>query len=280
VDASQNPGATGAPWQAAAQGSGANPAENYERCFVPAIGAPLAVDLIEIAALGPGERVLDVACGTGVVTRLAAARVGPSGAVAGLDVNPGMLAVARSVAPSNPPIEWHEASAESMPLPDASFDAVLCQLGLQFVEDKAAALREMRRVLVPEGRLIVSLPGAMPPLFAAAHQALARHLGPEAAGFVHRVFSLHDPAEIRALLGAADFRGVAVQREAKTFSLPAPAEFLWQYLLSTPLAARVAQASDDARAALEREVVGKWQAFTTDGGMTYQQDVVVATARK
>jgi hypothetical protein len=97
---------------------------------------------------------------------------------------------------------------------------------------------------------------------------------------VHLVFSLYDPAEIRALLEAADFRNIAVQREAKTLSLPAPAEFLWQYLLSTPMAARVAQATEDARAALEREVVGKWQAFTTDGGMTYQQDVVVANARK
>jgi ubiquinone/menaquinone biosynthesis C-methylase UbiE len=108
---------------------GGNPPANYERFFVPAIGAPLATDLIHLAALRPGERVLNFACGTGVVARLASQEVGDTGTVAGLDVNPGMLAVARSTTPLGMPIEWHEASAEAMPLPDASFDVVLCQMG-------------------------------------------------------------------------------------------------------------------------------------------------------
>jgi len=126
---------------------GANPAENYQRFFVPQIGAPVAADLLAAARLLPGERVLDVACGTGVVARLAAERVGPSGTVAGLDIHPAMLAVARSESTSG--ARWYEASAESMPLADATFDVVLCQMGLQFVTDKRAALREMHRVLVP-----------------------------------------------------------------------------------------------------------------------------------
>ena len=88
---------------------GGNAAENYERYFVPTIGIAFATALLDAAALHPGERVLDVACGTGVVTRLAAERVGPNGAVAGLDLNPGMLAVARSVPSSGAAIEWHEA---------------------------------------------------------------------------------------------------------------------------------------------------------------------------
>ena len=104
----RNRGGTGASWRDVVDVSGANPAENYERFFVPAIGAPVAADLIEIAALRPGERVLDVACGTGVVTRLAAARVGNSGSIVGLDVNPGMLAVARSVTRSPMVIEWRK----------------------------------------------------------------------------------------------------------------------------------------------------------------------------
>ncbi len=78
---------------------GGTPAENYQRFFVPSIGGPVADDLIGVAALQSGQRVLDVACGTGVVTRLAAERVGGSGAVAGLDVTPGMLAVARATTP-------------------------------------------------------------------------------------------------------------------------------------------------------------------------------------
>ena len=123
-----------------------NPAENYHRYFVPAIGAPMAKDLMEAARLQPGERVLDVGCGTGVVTRSAAERVGLAGNVAGLDVAQGMLAVARSQTPPGISIDWYEATAESMPLADQAFDVVLCQMALQFIPNKLVALREMRRI--------------------------------------------------------------------------------------------------------------------------------------
>jgi ubiquinone/menaquinone biosynthesis C-methylase UbiE len=208
--------------------------ENYERYFVRAIGAPLANDLIKIAALRPGERVLDVACGTGVVARLASQQVGAAGTVAGLDINPGMLAVAHSTTPPDTAIDWHEASTEVMPLPDASFDAVLCQMGLQFVPDKHAALSEMRRVLAPGGRLTLNVPGPTPQLFVIMEKVLARLIGAEAAGFVGHVFSLHDKAEIQNLLNGADFRDVSVQADTKSLRLPAPEEFLWQYVRSTP----------------------------------------------
>src|SRR5690606_30574041 len=155
-----------------ADGHGRNPPANYERFFVPAIGAPVATDLIRHAALRQGERVLDVACGTGVAARLASQQVGARGTVAGLDVHPGMLAVARSATPPGTPIEWHEASAEAMPFPDASFDVVLCQMGLQFMRDQQAALREMRRVLVRGGRLILNVPGPRPRLFTILGEAL------------------------------------------------------------------------------------------------------------
>jgi ubiquinone/menaquinone biosynthesis C-methylase UbiE len=108
---------------------GGNAAENYERYFVATIGAPLAADLVDLAALSNGERVVDIACGTGVVTRLAAERVGADGTVAGVDINPGMLAVARAAA-SDPTIEWQEASAEALALPDDAYDVALCQMGL------------------------------------------------------------------------------------------------------------------------------------------------------
>ena len=138
---------------------------------------------------------MDVACGTGVVARLASQQVGATGTVAGLDVNPGMLAVARSATPTGMLIEWHEANAEAMLIPDASFDVVLCQMGLQFMPDKHAALREVRRVLVRGGRLILNVPGPTPRLFSILGEALARHIGAEASGFVNQVFSLHDTAD-------------------------------------------------------------------------------------
>jgi ubiquinone/menaquinone biosynthesis C-methylase UbiE len=276
----QNEEATEVSQQHYGEAYGGSVPENYERYFVPAIGAPLANDLIKIAALRPGERVLDVACGTGVVARLASQPVGAAGTVAGLDINPGMLAVARSTTPPGMAIDWHEASAEAMPLRDASFDAVLCQMGLQFVPDKHAALSEMRRVLAPGGRLILNVPGPTPQLLVIMGEALARHIGAEAAGFVYHVFSLHDTAELQNLLNGAGYRDVSVHADTKSLRLPAPEEFLWQYVHSTPLAGAVAQVNDERRGSLERDVVAKWQEFVKDRALMLQVRMVVATARK
>ncbi len=259
---------------------GGNAAENYERYFVPAIGTPFATTLLDAAGLHRGERVLDVACGTGVVTRLAAERVGPDGALGGLDINPAMLAVARSVSSSGAPIEWHEASAESLPLADGSFDVVLSSLGLQFVSDKASALGEMRRVLAPHGRLAIATVGPTPQPFAILEQALARYVKPEAAAFMRVVFSLHEPQELEKLASDAGFTDVEVRSEALTLSFPGPGDFLWQYVHSTPLAAAVAQIDDEGRAALQRDVVSGLEPFVKGGDLAFDVDAVLTTARK
>jgi ubiquinone/menaquinone biosynthesis C-methylase UbiE len=259
---------------------GLKPPENYERFFVPTIGEPLANDLIRLAALRPDERILDVACGTGIVARLATQQVGSNGTVAGLDVNPGMLEVARSITPAGMSIEWYESSAEDMPLPDEAFDVVLCQLSLQFMADKLAALREMQRVLVSGGRLILNVPGPTGKIFAVLAEAMERHISSEAAGFVTHVFSLHDTTETQQLLNKADFRDIAVQANNKMLNLPPPKEFLWQYVHSTPLAGVVAEVDEEVLAALECEVIEKWQGFEEDGTLIYQQCIVVASARK
>ncbi len=94
------------------------------------------------------------------------------------------------------------------------------------------------------------------------------------------VFSLHDPDELQNLISGAGFHDVAVWRDTKTLRLPAPEEFLWQYVQSTPLVAAVAQADDESRAALERNVVAKWQEFVEDGALMLSPGIVVATARK
>ena len=253
--------------------------ENYQRYFVPAIGGPFAADLIEAAALRPGERVLDVACGTGVVTRLAAERVGPSGMVAALDLNPAMLSAARSIPSSGAPIQWYETSAEAMPLPDGAFDVVLCQLGLQFVADKKAALQEVRRVLVSGGRVLVSVPPPNP-FFDALDDALARHAGDQAGGFVRMVFSLSAPATIERLFGEAGFDNVTVRTYSKPLRLPAARDFLWQYVHSTPLVGILSNLDAARIAALEQEVVRGWQPWSGDEGMRCEQGMHVAQARK
>jgi ubiquinone/menaquinone biosynthesis C-methylase UbiE len=248
---------------------------NYEKFFVPAIGAPLAADLVSTAALRPTERILDVACGTGVVARLAAARVRDPGAVAGLDVNPGMLAVARSATPNDANIDWYETSAEVMPLSDASFDVVLCQMGLQFIPDKLKALKEMRRVLAPGGRILLNLPGPIPELFVELRDALARHIDPQCARFVDVVFSLHDGDTLSGLMAEAGFSDIVADRKQKKLRLPG--DFLWQYVHSTPLVALVGKASDEQRAALSREVGQRWREYLS--GESLAVDVGVTTVR-
>jgi ubiquinone/menaquinone biosynthesis C-methylase UbiE len=258
---------------------GGSAPENYQRYFVPLIGGPFAEDLVAEAALRPGQRVLDVACGTGVVARLAAARVGPSGTVAALDLNPAMLSVARSIPATGAAIRWYETSAESIPLPDGGFEVVLCQLGLQFVADKSAALREMRRVLAPGGRLLVSTP---PPnaFFDALEGVMTRHVGSEAGAFVRMVFSLDDPAIIERLCLDAGFADVEVRTYTKELRLPDARVFLWQYVHCTPLTGMLASLDASRVAALERDVVDRWAHWSDAEGMKYAQGMNVATARK
>jgi ubiquinone/menaquinone biosynthesis C-methylase UbiE len=196
--------------------------ENYQRYLVPAIFGPFATDLLELSAMQPGERVLDVACGPGVVARLAAAVVGATGRVVGVDLNAGMLAVARTLPSSRAaPVEWREDDAAALQLPDGGFDVVLCQQGLQFFPDRPAALREMRRVLSPTGRLVLSTwrEIGLSPGFAALAEALARHV-PAAVATIRGPFALGDADELRALVAGAGFKDVAVRPLARTLCFP------------------------------------------------------------
>jgi ubiquinone/menaquinone biosynthesis C-methylase UbiE len=256
-------------------------AHNYQRYFVPAIATPVSADLLRAAALQAGERVLDVACGTGVIARLAAKQVGPTGSVTGIDVAPDMIDVAKSTsAPAGSHIEWHVSDAASLPLPSDSYDVVLCQMGLMFIEDRAAALAEMHRTLVPGGRVVVNTPGAIHPAFELMEQAIIEHISPELGGFVRAVFSMHDPDALATLLRDAGFEDVSTTVSTSTFQLPAPAEFLWQYINLTPMGPFVAAAPQEAKLAMEQQVVESWQTFVVDGKTPVDQPMVIATGRR
>ncbi|HKK45149.1 MAG TPA: methyltransferase domain-containing protein [Balneolaceae bacterium] len=256
---------------------GAKGPENYDRFFVPAIGRPLAEELVERANLQSGQTVLDVACGTGIVALLASQKVGGEGSVSGLDPNPGMLAVVRSLGQS---IEWYEASAEAIPLPDNTFDVVFCQMGLQFIEDKVVALKEMRRVLAPGGRLLLNVPGPAAKPFSIMADAMKKYISEQAAGFVSHVFSLHDPDQIKQLADRAGFSDIRAVPHKKELRLPKAEEFLWQYVYSTPLAAVVSEAGETAHTALERDLIKRWQGFAQNGSLVYTQPMVTLAAQK
>jgi ubiquinone/menaquinone biosynthesis C-methylase UbiE len=261
-------------------------AETYERALVPAVFAPWAPQVVALANPKSGERVLDVACGTGVVARLAAARVGGSGNVVGLDLNPGMLAVAALIALETPatsaPITWREASATKMPFTDASFDIVYCQLGLQFFPDRPAALREMHRVLVSEGRLglMVWRGIEQSPGFRVLADALGRHVSPEAAAMMRAPFSLSDPEELRVLIAASGFRDIAIRPATGTVRFPSPARLVQDYAAGSPLAGFVAKVTDEARTALVSEVSEALAPFVADGALVFPIEAHLASARK
>lgn len=194
-------------------------AEIYEEFFVPALFQEWAPRVADAARLTPGERVLDVACGTGVLAREAAWRVAPAGSVVGLDRNEGMLAVARREAPR---IEWRLGMAEELPFTDGAFDAVVSQFGLMFFEDPVAALREMWRVLRPGGRLAVAVWGALDhsPGYAGMVALLLRLFGERVANELRAPFALGDPETLRSLFARAGVPGVEIRTPDGTAGFP------------------------------------------------------------
>lgn len=176
----------------------ASAAEVYEEFYLPALFQEWATRMVAAAHVEPGQRVLDVACGTGVLARALGDRVGPRGSVVGLDINEGMLGVARRKGPG---IEWRQGRAEALPFDTDSFDAALSQFGLMFFQDRHAAIEEMVRVLRPGGRLAVAVWDTLDntPGYAAFVGLLRRLFGEETAGALRAPFVLGDPDLLRSL---------------------------------------------------------------------------------
>src|SRR5262245_24148671 len=212
-----------------------NAAELYEEILVPTAFRPWATDLLELADLQHGERVLDVACGTGIVARLAAGQVGTTGEVTGLDLNAGMLRVARSLpAPPGASVTWVEGSALAMPLPDASFDVVLCQQGFQFFPDRAASLQEVKRVLVTGGRALLSIWEGESPYSSAMAAAVEKHVGAAPATTLRTSRACPDPETVQGLMMQTGFRDARTCARDLTRRLPEIARFVLRHLAATP----------------------------------------------
>jgi ubiquinone/menaquinone biosynthesis C-methylase UbiE len=217
----------------------------YERWLVPALFAPWAKALLDAARPVPGQAVLDVACGTGVVARCARERIGASSRLVGVDSSAAMLAVARDAAPD---VEWREGDAAALPLREGErFDLVTCQQGLQFFADKPAALREMTRALAPGGRLAVSVWGGVDeaPFLATLHRLAERRLGP----VVDRRHAFGDARALEALLRDAGLRELSVQPMKLRMRFPEPRMFLRMNALALlAMAPGGAQLAEDERA--------------------------------
>lgn len=251
-------------------------AEVYETFFVPALFAQWADRVLDLADVTPGQDVLDVGCGTGALTRVAARRLTGTGSCTGLDVNPGMLAVARR---SAEPITWHEGRAESLPFDDSSFDRVLSQFALMFFEDRAGSLAEMGRVLRPAGVVAVSTWARLEesPGYHAMADLLERLFGRNAADALHAPFAIGRAEQLSAILGEA-FDHVAVVRAEGTARFASIEAWVHTEIRGWTLAETI----DDGQyaellAAAQQEMV----AFTDGAGrVEFPAPALIGTARR
>jgi len=257
-------------------------AEAYEKYIVPAFMLPLLKDVIDTAAPQPGECVLDVACGTGIVARLVAPRVAPGGTVSNLDFDPAMIAVGRGLVECPPGVSmtWHCASALSMPFDDGAFDLVFCLNGLQFLPDYAAGLVEMRRVMKPGARLLVTVLSAVDRC--KGHSLVLRGL--ERRGVdptpMLKAFALADAGKLEALTGNAGFHGASIRALPARVRFPSARHFV-EALAAGAVATRhaLSRLREDQRTEFLNEMGEAFRQYEVDGGIATPQEQLLLVAR-
>jgi SAM-dependent methyltransferase len=237
-------------------------AERYEAMFVPALFAEWAPRLADVAGVGPGQRVLDVACGTGIVARTVAERIGAEGRVVGLDLNEAMLTVARRIRPE---LEWRQGDATALPFPAGAFDTALCQMALMFFPDRPAALREMARVVRPAGVVAVVVPASLDEQAAYGPfvELAVREAGESARSLLDTYWACGDLGGLTRLFRDAGLDVTAAETHVGTARFGTPEELAATEIKASPLAERI---SDDVyRRILEgaREMLRPW---TEDDG--------------
>ena len=250
----------------------------YERVMVPAVFGPWAKDLLDTVALAPGMRVLDVACGTGIVARLAAPQVGPAGWVVGLDTNEAMLAVAHAQpAPIGAQIEWRQGDATKLPFPDEQFDRVLCQHGLQYLPDRTLALREMKRVLVLGGRLALSVFSQSIGHQIFEHTA-AQFVGEKAAAIMREPFALADLDELSGCIKKVELSPVDMHTKTLSARFASASDFI-DYQFGGRLANAVSTLSEERRAALVAALRKAFEPYVGPEGLAFPMEAHVMVAR-
>ena len=221
-----------------------NAAAIYEEQKVPAIFRPLALETLHALEVRDDDQVLDVACGTGIVGREVMKRLGPNGFVAGVDLNAGMINVARELTSSDDRFEWHVADVTAMPFDANSFSLTICQQGLQFFPDEDAALREMQRILRPSGRIAITVWAGASEFFKSLAAALSRHVSEDVGQKSLAPFQYAGMASLPDRLSEIGFEGMNVQKLSVVREIYDPVTAIPKEILSNPVGPAVTQKGD------------------------------------
>ena len=237
-------------------------AEIYESRFVPALFADWAPHVVDMGDVTTGQSVLDVACGTGIVARTAAERVGPDGRVVGVDLNQAMLTVAERVCRG---VELRQADVTALPFEDATFDVVLCQMAMMFFPDPTAAVREMGRVVTRRGNVVIMVPSSLDaqPAYRPLVELAARHAGREAVAMLSAYWSCGDLDRLLGTIQGAGLEVESTRTRMGTARFESIDRFVAVEVESTPVRERL---TDDEYDTLRREAHGVLEAFTAPDG--------------
>jgi ubiquinone/menaquinone biosynthesis C-methylase UbiE len=220
--------------------------QNYDQFLGPLLFHHFADDLAGRLAVKPGLRVLETACGTGILTERLARRLAGQGTLGATDLNEPMIAHARTKALRD--VDWRQADATALPFDDGSFDAVVCQFGLMFYPDKAKGVREAWRVLRPGGQYLFNVWDALEHNAVAriTHETVARFFASDPPQFYMVPFSLHDTTRVSAWLTAAGFEDVAPIAVTGVGTSPSAADAATGLIEGNPIAAAILERRPDA----------------------------------
>jgi ubiquinone/menaquinone biosynthesis C-methylase UbiE len=256
--------------------------QNYDRYLGPLFFQPYADDLAARLVPGPALRVLEVACGTGLVTRRLLERLGGAGSILATDLNEAMLAYGRSRLPAVRGLQWRQADAMALPSSDRSFDAVVCGFGLMLCPDPAAAIRETFRVLRPGGAYLFNVWGPLAdnPAPRIAHETVGAFFPADPPQFYTIPFSYHDPAPICGSLADAGFTDVTWATVDKTGASPSAAEAAIGLIEGNPIGPAIVARRADAVPEIERAVAARIAAELGDRPVRAPLRAVVFAARR